>query len=148
MGFHPHSFHELASGDDYLAHARLPVIRVKGGVASFYKCVAAFNRYPASLSSVTTNDSGALAERLCSGGICYSSIEGGVGGVDSRAKGCLKRRLFYVNTTGVRPLRASAITQALPPFGNGVRFWPYVQAYAGHASVRPAAFGLLATRPL
>ena len=33
-------------------------------MASFYKCFSAFDRHPASLSSIATNDSGALAERL------------------------------------------------------------------------------------
>ena len=47
------------------------------------------------------DDRGAVAERLRGGGVCHSSVAGGIGGVGDGTQGCVERVVFHADPVGV-----------------------------------------------
>ena len=89
-----------------------------------------------------------MAQRVCGGGVCDSSVAGGIGGLGRRAQGRFERVFFHADARGLRPLCAPpALDGPLWRRGAVLRPGTAVQEHAGDDALRPPAAGLLAAEP-
>src|SRR6476620_5729375 len=66
--------------------------------------------------------------------------------MDSRAKGCSERSVFYADAGRVCSLCAGALHTSISTRGLAFRLWADVETHARNAAVRAIASGLLAAR--
>ena len=148
MGVHPCPCRQLASGDMDFSYARLPVLWFEPGWTSSHQCSAPHRDDDPALPGSATDDWLVLAERICGGGFCHSSLARGIGRVGSGAKRCAQRPVLHAGRLGVRPLCAPAIAGPLRTRAAVVCRRPHVQADPGHPALRAVAARLLAAESL
>ena len=165
MGLYSSRVCQLASADDADPHAGLPVVWVECRRASLDERPVAHRLGDPPVSGAAADDGVFVAQCVCGGGVCDTSVAGGIGGVGGGTQGCAQRAVFHADAVGVHALRARTVERrasrvecrnqqfgsrpsTLDPqllSGFGVFCVGFaVQADAGDGAVRAAIAGLLA----
>ena len=82
-------------------YAGLPVLRIKPRRTSSYQCPAPHGDGDPAFPGAAADDWRALAQRVCGGGVCDSSVAGGIGGVGGGTQGRAQRHIFHADHRGV-----------------------------------------------
>ena len=95
---------QLASADDDVPHAGLPVVWIECRRTSFDQCPSPYGNGDPAVSGAAADDGVPVAQRVCGGGVCDSSVAGGIGGVGGGTQGCAQRTVFHADALGVHAL--------------------------------------------
>ena len=101
LGVHPHLFLQLAPADLGFPHAGLPVLRIEPRRPSFHQYPASYDDDDSALPDSAADDGVSVAQRVCGGGVCDSSVAGGIRGVGGGTQGCAQRTVLHADHRGI-----------------------------------------------
>src|SRR6185295_9000141 len=99
--FHSFSRRQLASHHHLVAHARLPIIRRKSGLASCQQRCHSRPCHHRAIFCPRFDDRKKLAKRICRRCLRHSSATRGIGGLDRRAQRRSQRFILRPQPAGV-----------------------------------------------